>query len=105
MSAQSDILREMAAICKRGADGDLEARITPAPADPACAELARAINDLLDVSDAFVREATAATEHCARGEFHRPILLRGLRGAYRNAAKAINRAACLSTAPAARRIE
>jgi|JI10StandDraft_1071094.scaffolds.fasta_scaffold11019_15 hypothetical protein len=103
MSEHSEILRAMAAVCKRGAGGDLEARIAPIPGGTEYAELARAINDLLDVSDAFVREATAATEHCSRGEYHRPILLRGFRGSYRNAAKAINRAACMSTAPAARR--
>ena len=88
-----EVIRELVAVCHRASRGDLEARACPAPEDPQFAELATAINRLLDISDAYVRESAAAMEHCAQGEFHRPILLDGLSGSYRHAATTINRAA------------
>jgi methyl-accepting chemotaxis protein len=88
-----DRLPELAEICERAAGGDLEARIVPLPEDETLARLCRAINHLLDVSDSYVRETTAAMDHCSHGQYHRPILLRGLPGAYRDAARVINRAA------------
>jgi methyl-accepting chemotaxis protein len=47
---------------------------------------------MLDIADSFVREASAAMESCSQDRFHRPILLRGLKGAYRNSAAIINAA-------------
>lgn len=82
----------IADICERAAKGDLEARITHIPADPEAGRLCRAINHMLDIADSFVREAAAAMENCAHERFHRPILLRGLKGAYRQSAAVINRA-------------
>ncbi|MBI5767714.1 MAG: hypothetical protein HZA93_07950 [Verrucomicrobia bacterium] len=93
MTTSSDFIAEAARICTRAAAGDLEARILHTPEGSELAALAQAINRLLDVSDAYVRESAAAMEHCARGEYHRPILLRGLSGAYRHAAGTINDAA------------
>jgi methyl-accepting chemotaxis protein len=88
----SDELGRIAAICERAAAGDLEARIVGIPADPGLDRLCRAINHMLDVADSFVREASAAMESCSRDRFHRPILLRGLTGAYRTSAAIINAA-------------
>jgi len=79
-------------VCERASGGDLEARVVRAPEHPGLARLSRAINLLLDVSDSFVREASAAMNACSHDEFHRPILLRGLRGAYRESARTINAA-------------
>jgi methyl-accepting chemotaxis protein len=47
---------------------------------------------MLDVSDAFVREASAALTSAAAGRFHRSVLLGGLAGAYRKGAAEINAA-------------
>lgn len=80
-------------VCERAAAGDLEARVSGLPAGTKSAHIGRAINTLLDLTDAYVRESRAAMDHCNRGEFHRPILLRGLPGAYRDAALTINQAA------------
>ncbi len=80
-------------ICRRAAAGDLEARITGVRAGGDFARMCHAINDVLDVSDAFVREAAAAMRNCSRGRFHRPILLRGLHGSYQQSAVIINTAA------------
>lgn len=93
MSSPHPFIAEIARICARAAAGDLEARIVAPPADPDLVALTQAINRLLDISDAYVRESAAAMEHCARGEYHRPILLRGMNGSYRHAAATINDAA------------
>jgi methyl-accepting chemotaxis protein len=89
----STVLTTIAEACERAASGDLEARIVHTPDDPELARVCRAINHLLDMADAYVRESAAAMEHCAQGQYHRPILLRGMHGAYRNAANVINAAA------------
>ena len=85
-------IRWVADICERAAAGDLEARVVGLPADGDFGRLCRAINQVLDISDSFVREASAAMEHCSQDQFHRPILLKGLKGAYRKSAAVINRA-------------
>lgn len=86
-------LAHMAEVCQRGADGDLEARLCGFCEDPALGPLARSINHLLDVSDAYVRESSAAMNLCSQGSYERPILCQGLAGSYRTAAITINRAA------------
>lgn len=91
-TTSSEVLASIIDACERAATGDLEARIIRTPDDPELARVCRAINHLLDMGDAYVRESAAAMEHCAQGQFHRPILLRGLHGSYRNAAGLINSA-------------
>jgi methyl-accepting chemotaxis protein len=85
-------LVRLAALCQRAARGDLEARITDIDPASELVHLSQAINAMLDMADSFVREAAAAMEHCSREKFHRPILVRGLRGAYEQSARVINRA-------------
>ena len=80
-------------VCRRAAAGDLEARITGVKAGRDFSRMCHAINDVLDMSDAFVREAAAAMNNCSRDQFHRPILLRGMQGSYRQSASIINSAA------------
>lgn len=79
-------------VCDRAAQGDLEARITGLGGDPDWQPLASAINRMLDIADSFVREASAAMDHCSRDLYYRPVLLRGLKGAYRQSAGVINQA-------------
>lgn len=83
----------MAQLCERAARGDLEARLIGYLEHPTYGALAKAINHLLDVSDAYVRESSAAMNECSHGNYDRPILTPGMCGAYRNAAVIINRAA------------
>jgi len=84
-------------VCLRAAEGDLEARIVGLDVDGASGRLISAINRVLDISDAFLREATASSQHMRDGKFYRKLIERGLPGAYRAGAKAIN-AAMNSTA-------
>lgn len=92
-----DLIRAATQTCHRAAHGDLEARIVPCSVPegtpPEFAELFSAINQVLDIADAYVRESMAAMQTCAEGRFHRPILLRGMPGAYAHAARSINQAA------------
>jgi methyl-accepting chemotaxis protein len=91
-SERNEQLRRVTAICERTAQGDLEARITGIDADSDFGALCSAINHMLDMADSFVREASSAMKECSQDRFHRPILLRGLKGAYRQSASIINQA-------------
>jgi methyl-accepting chemotaxis protein len=79
--------------CEAAARGDLEARLDPIPEAASIPELTAAhhsVNRVLDVSDAFVRESSAALTSAAEGRFHRRLLLTGLLGAFRKSAVDIN---------------
>lgn len=85
-------LRHVTEICERAGRGDLEARITGIDQNSEFGALCRAINHMLDIADSYTRETAAAMSECSHGRFHRPILLRGLKGAYRQSAVIINQA-------------
>jgi methyl-accepting chemotaxis protein len=88
-------VRQLTAACNAAAAGDLEARACPVPGSddvPDLVALQHAVNRVLDVSDAFVRESSAALTTAAEGRFHRRLLLTGLRGAFRHSAADINAA-------------
>jgi len=90
--SEAAIIEKIITVCERAAAGDLEARITELNTHPAYARLSRSINAMLDMADSFVRETAAAMQHCSNAQFHRPILLRGLKGAYRHSSVVINKA-------------
>ena len=78
---------------ERAAKGDLEARLLGSASAPEeVARMALAVNDLLDRTDAFVREAGASLEHASQGKFFRRVLERGLLGSFRHGAALINQA-------------
>ncbi|MGY1838835.1 MULTISPECIES: methyl-accepting chemotaxis protein [unclassified Modestobacter] len=88
-------VRSLTEACDAAARGDLESRARPVPGSddvPELVALQHAVNRALDVSDAFVRESSAALTSAAEGRFHRQVLLTGLPGAYRNGASDINTA-------------
>lgn len=91
-SLDSNQIEHISDICDRAADGDLEARITEIDTNGSLAGLCHSINHMLDIADAFIRESAAAMKECGHDRFHRPILLRGLKGAYRKGATLINQA-------------
>jgi methyl-accepting chemotaxis protein len=76
--------------CERAANGDLESRMSTCYGQGEMDRLANAINQMLDMTDAFLREANAALENASRGRFYRHVLLRGMRGAFRHASEDIN---------------
>jgi methyl-accepting chemotaxis protein len=88
-------VRQLTAACEAAAAGDLEARSRLVPGAEEAADLLalhHAVNRVLDVSDAFVRESSAALASAAEGRFHRRLLQTGLRGAFRRSAVDINAA-------------
>ncbi|MGI5175807.1 HAMP domain-containing protein [Dactylosporangium sp. CA-152071] len=87
-----DTLRMLAAVCRAVAGGDLEARVPVVGHDPDAAAAADAVNQLIDVVDAFVRESTASLTAAAEGRYHRRFLPGGMRGAFGLGAATINRA-------------
>ncbi|GAB1694059.1 methyl-accepting chemotaxis protein [Krasilnikovia sp. M28-CT-15] len=84
-------LRYIAEVCRRAKDGDLEARLPPLGDSEAALAARSAINGLLDVTDAYVRESGAALAAAADGRFHRRFLTRGLSGTFRSGAELISR--------------
>lgn len=94
--AQYDrLLSSASTVCRAAAAGDLEARITGidvAGIDVGghLGEMLHSINNLLDLTDAFVRESGAALTFAGNEKFFRRVLLRGLHGTFRRAAELIN---------------
>ncbi len=88
-------VQQLTRTCQAAAHGDLEARSRPTAGVADVAELLAlndAVNSVLDVSDAFVREASAVLTSAAAGRYHRSVLTGGLAGAYRKGATDINAA-------------
>jgi methyl-accepting chemotaxis protein len=91
MSDDDEAMYEIADICRRAAAGDFEARLPRIGDSDAAYEVRSAVNELLDRTDSFVREAGAASAAGAAGHFYRRFLADGMGGAYRRAAEEIGR--------------
>ena len=78
--------------------GDFSLRIPASNGNPDAERLRHAINHLIDVTDAFVREAGASMQHVAAGKYFRKIILRGLPGDFRASAERVNAAIADMTA-------
>ena len=76
-NGQRSVLQAIDDVCSRAAAGDLSARIVDTDSHGAHADTARALNRLLDRTDAFIRESGAALTYAAAGKYFRPFLLRG----------------------------
>ena len=85
-------IKAITLVAQQAASGNLEPRAMGIDPTGPLGELAQAVNHLLDLSDAFVRESTASLQHASDGKFYRRVLTRGLLGTYRNAATVINTA-------------
>jgi len=90
MSNARDWMKEIQRVCTAAAEGDLEARILHIDPDDPQAPALNAINQMLDMADAFVREASTSLQYASDGKFFRRVLPQGLHGAYRNGARTIN---------------
>jgi len=82
----------VADVCEAAAVGDLEPRLMGCKETGEIGRIVLAVNQLLDMSDAFVRESRAALAAAGQGRFYRQVVLRGMQGAYRNASSMINEA-------------
>jgi methyl-accepting chemotaxis protein len=86
------ILDRVIDITSEAAEGNLEARLLHCDGSEKLRKVARSINHLLDMTDAFLREAGASLEHAGQGKFFRRVLLRGMRGTFRHKSQLINNA-------------
>lgn len=94
-------IRRVADVCEEAAKGNLEMRLLNAP--PGGGDLSRlvsSINHLLDITDAFVREAAACLAAAAEGRFYRRIILRGMPGCFEQSSKLANSASMAMEAQA-----
>jgi methyl-accepting chemotaxis protein len=87
--------------CEHIAQGDLEVRVLGCDDTGDIGRLVHGLNHFLDVTDAFVREAKATLDQASHGRFFRRVILRGLPGTFREAARGINSATSKMQAQAA----
>ena len=90
-SAGTDALAKMAEVLLAAAQGDLERRVLGIDPESREAEAMHALNHLLDLADAYVRETRASLDAAQDGRFHRLFLERGMRGSFGQGAGVINR--------------
>jgi len=95
-AAQTDVwIRQAIEVLRAAARGDLESRLgceghAEPPPESAASELFAAVDDALDMIDAYVRESRAALAHASQGQFYRRVVLTGMPGSYRQSAQVIN---------------
>jgi len=77
-------------VCDQVGKGNLEPRLSAEQEFETLSKLSVQINYLLDVTDAYVRESTAALDHVSNGKFYRKVAEKGLPGTFRLAAGVIN---------------
>ncbi|MBI1243470.1 MAG: hypothetical protein GC202_00560 [Alphaproteobacteria bacterium] len=85
-------VQDISRVARATAKGDLEPRLIGIREGGELGEVSNAINTLIDATDAFVREASAAMDHARQGKFYRRVLERGMLGSFRRAATIINAA-------------
>ncbi|WP_370287735.1 methyl-accepting chemotaxis protein [Nocardioides sp.] len=81
---------EVLRVCQAAARGDLELRVPHLGEDPTLRAVRSALNGLLDLTDAYVRESSASLDAAAQNEFHRRFLVRGMLGSFQAGAVTIN---------------
>lgn len=88
------VLTEISRTVVAASRGDLEQRVPPVPAVPGVdvSALRTGLNRFIDVTDGFVREASAALAAASQGHHERRLVQRGLPGAFRVHAASINAA-------------
>ena len=75
---------------KRASNGDLNNRVTGVQRDDEIGRLVLNLNRLMDLVEAFAKDAGAAMEFAGRGQYFRRIMLEGLRGEFAEYSKRIN---------------
>lgn len=92
MRVRADLLALVATAESVARGGEFAERFRPTATGGELAALRGTLNHLLDVADAFVREAGASMQQVAQGTYYRKILLRGLPGDFRTSAERVNAA-------------
>ena len=91
-SSSTHWVAEATRVCTSASQGDLEARILNINEESELAPMLHAINHMLDMTDAFVREAGASLDFASQGKYFRRVLPHGFLGSFKQTAKTINEA-------------
>ncbi|MDG4720273.1 MULTISPECIES: methyl-accepting chemotaxis protein [Thalassospira] len=89
---QQHILDELCDTVLAAAAGNMDARISNRQSRGKLANMQNAVNQLLDLTEAFTKEAAAAMNCASRGDYYRKIVPRGLRGDLIGYAEKVNNA-------------
>ncbi len=92
LTLYKEAVREATLVCREAARGNLEPRVLRIHAEGDLGEMLHGINHLLDLTDAYVREAGACLAHAGAEQFYRQVLARGLLGCFRSGAGLLNAA-------------
>ena len=84
-------IQKALAVCRAAAEGNLEERITDIRETGELGELYFALNDVIDRTESFVREAATSIEYVSDKKFFRTISEKGMVGSYKKASAIINR--------------
>ncbi|GAB4130877.1 MAG: methyl-accepting chemotaxis protein [Rhodothalassiaceae bacterium] len=89
-TGEAPVLAKIAEVLHAAAHGDLERRVLGIDPDSPEAPVLHALNQILDLADAYVRETRASLDAAQEGRFHRLFLERGMRGTFGQGAGIIN---------------
>ncbi len=79
-------------VCQAVSRGDFEARVVNLREGGDLGEMMVALNDAIDRTDAFIREATASMSYVSANKYFRRIVLKGMQGNFLHASRTINNA-------------
>ncbi len=91
-SSEREWIRKAADVCEQAAKGNLEPRLLSISGNSDLTRMLHGINNLLDLTDAYVRESGACLDAASKGKFYRKIIVRGMLGAFNKAAGLCNAA-------------
>lgn len=86
----SELLKDIREVCRRASKGDFTARVVRTEGYGDLADVPIALNRLLDLTDAFIRESGKSLQFAAQGKYFRPFIKRGLLGEFGRGAETIN---------------
>ncbi|WP_297440258.1 methyl-accepting chemotaxis protein [Sulfurimonas sp.] len=89
--SSDELFKTMTKVIKEAAQGNLESRVTHIPDDNSqMSEFAWALNDMLDQTEAFMRDTATAIEFAAAGKTFRHPFPEGLHGIYKYTSNQLN---------------
>jgi methyl-accepting chemotaxis protein len=92
LESYREAFRAIRLVTERAAKGDLEARVPPLEGGGHLDDVRHDLNRMLDLTDAFVREAGGSLQAASEGRFHRQFLTQGMLGSFREGANTVNEA-------------
>lgn len=82
IAVDKELFNNLVKVLKDASTGKLESRITAIPSDDPLGEAAWAVNNMLDQTEAFMRETKTSIDSANEGFNHRNIESDGLKGAF-----------------------